>query len=475
MSSVSKTQIDEMAGGIDVSPEGNGGVLKEVKRPGLEGEANKPWKGDRVSVHYVGTLEDGTKFDSSRDRGQHFQFTLGKKEVIAGWDLGVATMSKGELAVLTIQSEFGYGDSGSPPKIPGGATLVFEVELVDFEGEDVTKGKDGGIVKRTRKAGEGLDHPNDDSLVEVSVRGECAGKVVEERKLSFSLGEGQEQGLPRGVEMAIEKMKKLEEARVKIGPAYAFGAEGDASKGVPAGATVEYDITLHSFERAKESWQLDGEQKLEQAGVFKEKGTNFFKQGKYALASKKYKKIIEFLEHEISLKGESEETRRSILQAGRLNLAMCHLKEGEWIEARNVCDKVIEENPASAKAYFRRGESLMHLNDHSVAKADFMKVAELEPDNKAAKNKVLVCNAEIKKQKQQEKKTFANMFDKFAKIDAKREEEARKNQPPLEINEWENKNKKGGGDGDVLKVSGDVQMDLDLNKEIDAAEEEMKD
>ncbi len=59
-----------------------------------------------------------------------------------------------------------------------------------------------------------------------------------------------------------------------------------------------------SFERAKESWQLDGDQKLEQAKLFKEKGTNFFKQEKYTLAAKKYKKIIEFLEHEISLKGE---------------------------------------------------------------------------------------------------------------------------------------------------------------------------
>lgn len=454
---------------VDISPEQNGGVLKEVKRPG-QSDA-KAWKGDRVSVHYVGTLEDGTKFDSSRDRGTLFSFNLGKGEVIKGWDLGVASMTKGELAVFTIKSEFGYGENGSPPKIPGGATLIFEVELFDFEGEDITKEKNKGIVKRTMEAGEGLDHPNDDSMVEIEIKGELAdGTVIEERTVSFSLGEGQELGLPVGVEMALEKMKKQEKARVAISPAYGYGSAGLPDKKVPANASLSYDIKLKSFERAKESWQLDGEQKLEQAGIFKDKGTKFFKGGKFELASKKYKKIIEFLEHEISLKGEQEESRKSILQAGRLNLAMCYLKNNEWIEARNICDKVIEENPQSEKAFFRRGEALMHLNDHALAREDYLKVIELDESNKAAKNKVAICTQEIKKQKLKEKKTFANMFDKFAKIDAKREEEARKNQPPLEINEWENKGKAADNDGDMLKVSGDVQMDLDLNKEIDNAE-----
>ena len=80
---------------------------------------DKPWKGDKVWVHYTGTLEDGTKFDSSRDRKEKFSFNLGKGEVIKGWDQGVASMVRGELAVFTIHSDFGYGDVGSPPRIPG--------------------------------------------------------------------------------------------------------------------------------------------------------------------------------------------------------------------------------------------------------------------------------------------------------------------------------------------------------------------
>ena len=117
--------------------------------------------------------------------------------------------------------------------------------------------------------------------------------------------------------------------------------------------TVKYEIKMKSFERAKESWQMDGEEKVAQSVIFKEKGTDFFKQGKYALAANKYNKIIEFLEHEISLKDEKEVERASILQAGRLNLAMCKIKINDWLEAKNLCDKVVEENPSSVKGYFR--------------------------------------------------------------------------------------------------------------------------
>lgn len=89
--------------------------------------------GKVVSVNYIGTLTDGTKFDSSYDRGTPFSFTLGAGEVIRGWDQGVAGMKVGGKRKLTIPSSLAYGDSGIPGAIPGGATLVFEVELLKVE------------------------------------------------------------------------------------------------------------------------------------------------------------------------------------------------------------------------------------------------------------------------------------------------------------------------------------------------------
>lgn len=98
-----------------------------------EGSGAEAKTGQRVSVHYTGTLTDGTKFDSSRDRGQPFQFTLGVGQVIKGWDEGVAGMKVGGQRTLTIPPDLGYGDRGAGGVIPPGATLVFEVELLDVK------------------------------------------------------------------------------------------------------------------------------------------------------------------------------------------------------------------------------------------------------------------------------------------------------------------------------------------------------
>lgn len=122
---------------IDVS--GDGGCLKRILTPG-DPSAGSPPAGSRVKVHYVGTLAaDGSKFDSSRDRGTEFEFVIGQGQVIKGWDVGVASMHKGEKAILTCTSAYAYGARGSPPKIPPDATLNFEVEL--FSWAAVKKGK----------------------------------------------------------------------------------------------------------------------------------------------------------------------------------------------------------------------------------------------------------------------------------------------------------------------------------------------
>jgi len=107
------------------------GVEVQVVKPG-DG-TNYPKKGQTVIVHYTGTLTNGKKFDSSRDRGQPFKFTIGKGQVIRGWDEGVAKMSIGERANLICSPDYAYGERGHPGAIPPNSTLHFDVELLEIK------------------------------------------------------------------------------------------------------------------------------------------------------------------------------------------------------------------------------------------------------------------------------------------------------------------------------------------------------
>jgi peptidylprolyl isomerase len=112
--------------GSDVVTTDSGLKYKEIK----QGDGATPQKGQTVVVHYTGTLEDGTKFDSSRDRNRPFSFKIGVGQVIKGWDEGVGSMKVGGRRQLIIPSELGYGSRGAGGVIPPNATLLFDVELL---------------------------------------------------------------------------------------------------------------------------------------------------------------------------------------------------------------------------------------------------------------------------------------------------------------------------------------------------------
>lgn len=244
-----------------------------------------PGNGDKVSVHYVGKLLDGTQFDSSRDRNEQFDFTLGAKQVIEGWDISVKTMKRGEVASFKIDSTLAYGESGSPPKIPPNATLVFEIELYDWKLEDITKKKDGGVCKRIIKDGEGWDTPNKGATCNIEYIGMLDERVFEKREVTFCLGEGSEENLVPAIEVAVRKMKKGERCEIIAKPEYAFGVNvGKGEFSIPDNyEEVKFEIFLKSFENVKETYEMDNNERIEQAILVKTKGTKYFKVSPFSI------------------------------------------------------------------------------------------------------------------------------------------------------------------------------------------------
>ncbi|KAI3801170.1 hypothetical protein L1987_29273 [Smallanthus sonchifolius] len=232
------------------------GEEKEIGSQGLkkkllkEGEGwDTPDNGDEVEVHYTGTLLDGTQFDSSRDRGTPFKFTLGQGQVIKGWDQGIKTMKKGENALFTIPAELAYGEPGSPPTIPPNATLQFDVQLLSWLSvKDICK--DGGIFKKILNKGEKWENPKDldEVLVNYEVRLEDGTVVAKSDGVEFTVQDGH---FCPALSKAVKTMKKGEKVILTVKPQYGFGEKGKQASGneggVPANATLQITLELVSW------------------------------------------------------------------------------------------------------------------------------------------------------------------------------------------------------------------------------------
>lgn len=405
---------------------GDGGVIKKILRKGDGWKT--PEKGYEVEVHYVGKLDDGTVFDSSRERGDTFKFKLGNGGVIKGWDKGVKTMKKNELAILTCKPEYAYGEAGSPPKIPPKATLHFEVELINWvEESDVSTQKDGGILKKVLKEGEGWEKPSDDTRVKVNyklfvVEGEESFRQVDEKR-DFEFITGAEE-VPAGLDQAVLSMKKGEQGYITVLPKYGYGSEGNASLNIPPDAKLRYEFELVDWEKEKNSWEMSKEEKIEAASKCKREGNDLYSGQKYKRAIKKYKKAMNYLpDYEINKLPAEEYAKatKEVLIPAHLNAAACYLKTREFKEAKDECEKVLKLDADNLKALFRRACVLMEFDDWDLARSDLERALEIDPENKEVKRQMTILNKKEAAQNKKDKKIFGGMFDRFAKEDEEKE------------------------------------------------------
>jgi FKBP-type peptidyl-prolyl cis-trans isomerase len=425
--------------------------LKLVKHLGYD--TDRPVKDDTVTVHYVARLESGgSQYDSTRERGRPFKFVLGKDEVIKGWDVGIPTMCRGEIAVLRCQPEYAYAGAGSPPAIPPYATLVFEVELLDFVGLDVSDNNNGLLFKSRLVKGEEFGSPSEGSQCDIHIIGKYKGHIFEDRDVSFVLGEGCEAGLVDGVELGLRRLTRGETSRLRVMASLAYGKEGCPEHCIPPNTYVDYEITLKDFVKGKEFWDLDTQEKIEFSMLAKVKGNEYFKMGKFKAARFHYGRIVEYLQYSDTLEGDDLVQRNSLILAAHLNLALCHIKLGNPEAAKQSASKALEVDGKNEKALFRRGLANEGLQEYELAIADFKAVLDIDRENRAAKQQLTVTCNRIKEQHEKERQTYAGMFDKLVKVNFQEKATEKGSMPETVTPLSEKCNQGNGGTGDALST-----------------------
>jgi len=408
----------------------DGGIKKKIITESKMPELGSPPHNSTVICHYTGTLPDQNdeKFDSSRDRGDPFNFKIGNGQVIKGWDEGIATMKKGERCILRCASPYAYGENGSPPKIPGGATLDFDVELIDWDDWEECSGSDGKISKRVVVPSDGgfENDVADDAVITITYRGywveDDVDNICVERK-QFEMTVGDDDRFPEAFHTMVKSMKKGEKAMFKIkddsvlnmddvyvDPEELKSNEFNHNKiTAPSGKQMFYEIMVYEMKKGKEKWNAENSERIEEGFKYKEAGNGLFKTQRFKGAITKYEKSLDWIDVDFS-DDELAKKKQELTISVNNNMALIFSKMKDWSTATEHATKALDVEPNNVKALMRRGQAQMQNGNLEEAKRDLKKALSLDKDNSVIKKLLKVCTAKHKAYVEKQQKLYANMF-----------------------------------------------------------------
>mmetsp|Transcript_20857 Transcript_20857/g.48169 ORF Transcript_20857/g.48169 Transcript_20857/m.48169 type:complete len:488 (-) Transcript_20857:223-1686(-) len=293
---------------------------------------------------------------------------------------------------------------------------------------DVSFAQDGGVKKRIIKAApEGAKGPPPTgNRIKAHYTGTLAsdGSIFDssyDRGQPFSFTIGQQEVI-RGWDEGFASMKVGEKALLVISPDYGYGADGSPPK-IPPSATLHFEVELLDFEEPpKEKWQLTPQERLDLAQKWKQQGTEFFQKKDYDQAIARYESAADYTvvdgEEKVPPKDSKEQ---ALFTSCWSNVAMCRIKQKEWAETTQACNKVLEIEEKNLKCLYRRGLARLHLGMLKEAKTDLMAAHGLDGSNKDVRKALTNLKAEMQRVKKKEKEAFGGLFGKSSLYDDKRD------------------------------------------------------
>mmetsp|Transcript_29519 Transcript_29519/g.91798 ORF Transcript_29519/g.91798 Transcript_29519/m.91798 type:complete len:558 (+) Transcript_29519:93-1766(+) len=380
----------------------DGGVVKLEQRDGPGGR--QPRSGDECQITYKVHVEgDGVAMAS---RGAMYKMgsqqlgTMGKPI-----DKALATMKRGDEVLLTLQPSYGFGQGNYVGKAVEIMLILEEIyEVYDMSLAE----KDKTVLRKRIKEGDGSLRVHDTAKVKVQVNSATANgeKVLAEPKtLSFIAGNGE---VCDALEGSVVDLRETEEAilRCESSESVAGGLLG-----LPDG--LEPPIMIHivvvSVEKVPEKWDLDAEGRLERGRARREAAAELYKRGRIRLACHHFELIADLFVSIDFFKAELQKDATELRRIANLNRAMCMLKFGNFKLAKELCSKVLKEDPGNPKALFRRGKAMLALKEYTEAIEDLERLIEVEPGSGEGKTLLREAKRLRKQSDGQASRTFAKM------------------------------------------------------------------